>query len=109
VAFLGPALLLDDDEAMAVTLGLILAASHGLSDTADSSMRAFSKVVALLPARLRPRLESLAPFREDALLLAERNVLRARDRLNELEAKRAGMPALRAMPMNREWKSVQLP
>ena len=36
-----------------------------------------------------PRLESLAPLREDALLLAERNVLSARDRLNELEAKRA--------------------
>ena len=55
-----PPLLLDDDEAMAVTLGLVLAASHGVSDTADSSMRAFAKVVALLPARLRPRLESLA-------------------------------------------------
>ncbi len=55
-----PPLLLDDEEAMAVTLGLILAASHGLSDTADSSMRAFSKIVALLPSRLRPRLESLA-------------------------------------------------
>ena len=55
-----PPLLLDDEEAMAVTLGLILAASHGLSDTATSSMRAFSKVVALLPSRLRPRLESLA-------------------------------------------------
>ncbi|HEX6149719.1 YafY family protein [Nocardioides sp.] len=55
-----PPLLLDDDEAMAVTLGLVLAASHGLSDTATSSMRAFTKVVALLPSRLRPRLESLA-------------------------------------------------
>ena len=61
-----PPLLLDDDEAMAVTLGLILAASHGLSDTATSSMRAFSKVVALLPARLRPRLESLASATVDA-------------------------------------------
>jgi predicted DNA-binding transcriptional regulator YafY len=55
-----PPLLLDDEEAMAVALGLVLAASHGLSDTETSSMRAFSKVVALLPARLRPRLESLA-------------------------------------------------
>jgi predicted DNA-binding transcriptional regulator YafY len=55
-----PPLLLDDDEAMAVALGLILAASHGLSDAADSSMRAFGKVVALLPSRLKPRLESLA-------------------------------------------------
>ncbi len=61
-----PPLLLDDEEAMAVTLGLILAASHGLSDTATSSMRAFSKVVALLPARLRPRLESLAGATLDA-------------------------------------------
>jgi predicted DNA-binding transcriptional regulator YafY len=43
-----------------LTLGLVLAASHGLSDTAESSMRAFSKVVAQLPARLRPRLEALA-------------------------------------------------
>ena len=55
-----PPLLLDDEEAMAVTLGLVLAASHGVSDAADASMRAFAKVVALLPARLRPRLESLA-------------------------------------------------
>jgi predicted DNA-binding transcriptional regulator YafY len=55
-----PPLLLDDEEAMAVTLGLVLAASHGVSDTATASMRAFSKVVALLPSRLRPRLESLA-------------------------------------------------
>ena len=43
-----------------MSLGLILAASHGLSDTAESSMRAFSKVVAQLPSRLRPRLETLA-------------------------------------------------
>jgi predicted DNA-binding transcriptional regulator YafY len=55
-----PPLLLDDEEATAVALGLILGASHGLADTADSSMRAFSKIVALLPSRLRPRLEALA-------------------------------------------------
>ena len=44
-----PPLLLDDDEAMAVALGLVLAASHGLSDTETAAMRAFSKVVTLLP------------------------------------------------------------
>jgi predicted DNA-binding transcriptional regulator YafY len=55
-----PPLLLDDDEAMAVALGLVLAASHGLSDTETSAMRAFSKVVTLLPSRLRPRFEALA-------------------------------------------------
>jgi predicted DNA-binding transcriptional regulator YafY len=63
-----PPLLLDDEEAMAVTLGLILAASHGLSDTETSSMRAFSKVVALLPSRLRPRLQSLAAATSSAPL-----------------------------------------
>jgi len=55
-----PPLLLDDEEAMAVTLGLVLAASHGLSDTEAPSVRALSKVLTLLPGRLRPRLESLA-------------------------------------------------
>jgi len=55
-----PPLLLDDDEAVAVAMGLSLSAAHGLADTADASLRALSKVLAMLPARLRPRLASLA-------------------------------------------------
>lgn len=55
-----PPLLLDDDEAVAVATGLTLSAAHALADTADASVRALSKVLAMLPARLRPRLASLA-------------------------------------------------
>lgn len=55
-----PPLLLDDDEAVAVAVGLSLSAAHGLADTADASVRALTKVLAMLPARLRPRLASLA-------------------------------------------------
>jgi len=55
-----PPLLLDDDEALAVAMGLSLSAAHGLADTADASVRALTKVLAMLPARLRPRLSSLA-------------------------------------------------
>jgi predicted DNA-binding transcriptional regulator YafY len=55
-----PPLLLDDEEAVAVAMGLSLSAAHGLADTADASVRALSKVLAMLPDRLRPRLASLA-------------------------------------------------
>lgn len=55
-----PPLLLDDDEAVAVAMGLSLSAAHGLADTADTSARALSKVLAMLPNRLRPKLASLA-------------------------------------------------
>jgi predicted DNA-binding transcriptional regulator YafY len=55
-----PPLLLDDDEAVAVAMGLSLSAAHALTDTADTSIRALSKVLAMLPTRLRPKLASLA-------------------------------------------------
>jgi predicted DNA-binding transcriptional regulator YafY len=87
-----PPLLLDDEEVMAVALGLILAASHGLTDTATSSMRAFSKVVALLPSRLRPRLTSLAGATLNAPL---GNPLVATDRLPPIAAAIHAREALR--------------
>ena len=55
-----PPLLLDDDETVAVALGLALSATHSISDTSDAAMRALSKIIAMLPARLRPRLATLA-------------------------------------------------
>lgn len=55
-----PPLLLDDEEAIAVTLGLTAAAAHTATDTAEASVRALSKIIAMLPARLRPRLATLA-------------------------------------------------
>ncbi|TDD62300.1 WYL domain-containing transcriptional regulator [Kribbella antibiotica] len=55
-----PPLLLDDDEAIAVALGLVSAGSGGVSGIAASSMSALAKLTQVLPARLRPQLAAMA-------------------------------------------------
>jgi predicted DNA-binding transcriptional regulator YafY len=55
-----PPLLLDDDEVVAIALGLTSSGALAGSDLAVASMRALSKIIAMLPARLRPRLSTLA-------------------------------------------------
>ncbi|RBQ22152.1 DNA-binding transcriptional regulator [Spongiactinospora rosea] len=54
-----PPLLLDDEEAVAVALGLVTAAGGSVAGIEDSSMRALAKLERVLPARLRPRLATL--------------------------------------------------
>lgn len=55
-----PPLLLDDEEAVAIAVGLRTAASGGAAGTlADVSVRALSKVVALMPAKLRRRIDAV--------------------------------------------------
>lgn len=54
-----PPLLLADDEAVAVAVGLVSAASGSIADIEDSSLRALVKLEQVLPARLRPRLAAL--------------------------------------------------
>jgi len=54
-----PPLLLDDDEALAVAIGLVTAAESGVAGAADGSVRALAKLARVLPARLRPRLAAL--------------------------------------------------
>jgi predicted DNA-binding transcriptional regulator YafY len=61
-----PPLLLDDDEALAVVVGLTGSATQAITDAADASMRASAKVVAMLPARLRPRLAALSAVASSA-------------------------------------------
>ena len=55
-----PPLLLDDDEVVAIALGLTSSGALAGSDVAVASMRALSKIIAMLPSRLRPRLSTLA-------------------------------------------------
>ncbi|MCO5996054.1 helix-turn-helix transcriptional regulator [Actinoallomurus rhizosphaericola] len=55
-----PPLLLDDDEAIAVALGLVTAADGSVAGIEDSSARALAKLEQVLPARLRPRLAALS-------------------------------------------------
>ncbi len=55
-----PPLLLDDDEAVAVAIGLRGAAAGSVAGIEDSSVRALAKLDRLLPSRLRRRVGTLA-------------------------------------------------
>src|SRR5690606_10268686 len=52
-----PPLLLDDNEALAVAVGLRVAASASVSGLEDHSLSALAKLEQILPPRLRDRLE----------------------------------------------------
>ncbi|WP_112245210.1 helix-turn-helix transcriptional regulator [Kribbella monticola] len=55
-----PPLLLDDDEAVAVAIGLAGAAAGGVAGIEESSMSALAKLEQVLPARLRPRVAAMS-------------------------------------------------
>lgn len=55
-----PPLLLDDDEAVAVAIGLRAAATGSVSGIEETSVRALAKLEQVLPARLRRRVTTLA-------------------------------------------------
>src|SRR4051794_24745476 len=48
-----PPLLLDDDEAVALAVGLQAAAQGGVAGMAETSVRALAKIVQVMPSRLR--------------------------------------------------------
>ncbi|MEU4287227.1 YafY family protein [Kribbella sp. NPDC026596] len=54
-----PPLLLDDDEAVAVAVGLRTAAGGTVAGIADTSLRALAKLEQVLPSRLRHRVSAL--------------------------------------------------
>ena len=54
-----PPLVLDDDEAVALVVGLSAAAGTGVAGLAEPSARALAKVVPVMPTRLRRRVEAL--------------------------------------------------
>jgi predicted DNA-binding transcriptional regulator YafY len=55
-----PPLLLDDDEAVAVAIGLAGAAAGGVAGIEESSMSALAKLEQVLPARLRPQVAAVS-------------------------------------------------
>lgn len=55
-----PPLLLDDDEALAVALGLRVSVTSAVGGLEDSSLSALAKLEHVLPARLRSRLEDIS-------------------------------------------------
>jgi predicted DNA-binding transcriptional regulator YafY len=54
-----PPLVVDDEEAVALAVGLQMAAQGAAGGTAEASMRALAKVIQVMPARLRRRVEAL--------------------------------------------------
>ncbi|WP_377267362.1 helix-turn-helix transcriptional regulator [Peterkaempfera sp. SMS 1(5)a] len=54
-----PPLLLDDEEAVAVAVGLRMAAGGSVAGTAESSVQALAKLGQVLPSRLRRRVDAL--------------------------------------------------
>jgi predicted DNA-binding transcriptional regulator YafY len=63
-----PPLLLDDDEAVALAVGLQTAVQSGtIAGIAESSARALTKVVQVMPPRLRPRVDALCSMTVPAL------------------------------------------
>lgn len=57
-----PPLLLDDDEAVAVAVGLRTAAQGGVSGIEETSVRALAKLLQVLPSRLRRRVDAVGTF-----------------------------------------------
>ncbi|MFJ5532281.1 helix-turn-helix transcriptional regulator [Streptomyces sp. NPDC093261] len=57
-----PPLLLDDDEAVAMAVGLRTAAGQGIDGIGESSVRALAKLEQVLPDRLRRRVAALHAF-----------------------------------------------
>jgi predicted DNA-binding transcriptional regulator YafY len=55
-----PPLVMDDEEAVALAVGLQAAAQGAVAGIAESSVRALGKVVQVMPARLRRRVEALS-------------------------------------------------
>jgi predicted DNA-binding transcriptional regulator YafY len=72
-----PPLLLDDDEAVAIVVGLRVATVHAVEGIDESSVRALAKVLQVLPARLRQRVGALASL--DSASLAAREAVDADD------------------------------
>src|SRR4030081_3306407 len=54
-----PPLVLDDDEAVALAIGLRAAAQGAIAGIEESSLRALAQVVQVMPPRLRRRLDAL--------------------------------------------------
>lgn len=69
-----PPLLLDDDEALAVALGLRVSATSAVGGLEDASLSAMAKLEHVLPPRLRSRLEDVSDATTSTLVGARTEV-----------------------------------
>lgn len=118
-----PPLLLDDEEALAVALGLRVSATTAVGGLEDSSLSALAKLEHVLPARLRSRLEDISDATTSTLgssrtqvdhasLAVVAAVIRRRERLrlgyvdNEGTATQRHIEPVRLVHTGRRWYLV---
>jgi predicted DNA-binding transcriptional regulator YafY len=63
-----PPLLLDDEEAVAIAVGLRAAAAGAIAGIEETSVRALAKLVQVMPPRLRRRVDALRTYTVPAIL-----------------------------------------
>ena len=99
-----PPLLLDDEEAVAVAVGLRTAAGGAIAGIEDAALRALAKLEQVLPSRLRSRVGTLqsvitpvpvpgAPLVDPDVLTAIAAACRSRERLRFWYLSHDGTPA----------------
>ena len=104
-----PPLLLDDEEAVAVALGLRSAATGGVEGIEEASMRALSKIEQILPPRLGRRVAALQAMivTTPAPRLHRRRAHALRDRGRVPRSGDAALPLSATMPARRVPASVE--
>jgi len=118
-----PPLVLDDEEAVALAVGLQAAAQGGVAGVAEASVRALAKVVPVMPPRLRTRVEALrsatvpvswsgGPAVDPAVLTAVAQACRDTERLEFGYAAADGtrtqrhVEPFKLVPLGRRWYLV---
>lgn len=108
-----PPLLLDDDEAVAVAVGLRTAAGQGVEGIGETSVRALAKLEQVLPGRLRRRVAALNAFTvpmlrgprpstvDPAVLTELANLCRDTERLRFEYSDHGGVPSRRTVEPHR--------
>ena len=120
-----PPLVVDDDEAVAIAVGMQAAAQGAVPGIEESAVRALTKVVQVMPPRLRRRVDALravtepatwgsgsAPALDPAVLIAVAQACRDTERLEFGYTARGGEPTQRhvephrLVPLGRRWYLV---
>jgi predicted DNA-binding transcriptional regulator YafY len=120
-----PPLVVDDDEAVAIAVGMQAAAQGAVPGIEESAVRALTKVVQVMPPRLRRRVDALravtepatwgsasAPALDPAVLIAVAQACRDTERLEFAYTARGGeatqrhVEPHRLVPLGRRWYLV---
>jgi predicted DNA-binding transcriptional regulator YafY len=120
-----PPLVVDDDEAVAIAVGMQAAAQGAVAGIGEPAVRALTKVVQVMPPRLRRRVDALravtepvswgtsaAPALDPAALIAVAQACRDTERLEFAYTARGGDPTERhvephrLVPVGRRWYLV---